>query len=255
MRLFFLIFCDILLLFSCGSDETSVLIKQTPNFFPDAVGSQWIYRNSEGIQSTLEVSGETNIEGKNYSILKYTPPIEEREFDLLKPTYYRATQDQAFFAVGEKIDHYVQNEVPALVQDDFAGLELGVSADTISYPELAYFQFPMILNSEWEAFNLKISGSISLQNLALLQFPFDVMMRVTGEVVAQSPLDTPAGRFEETYQIEYQTEITYTLFSETDTIEQNQTVWFTPHVGPVKIEDEGGVTELIAYSLAGTPEE
>ena len=255
MRLTFLVFCGTLLLFSCGSDETSVLIKQTPNFFPDAVGSRWIYRNSEGIQSTLEVSGETNIEGKNYRILKYTPPIEETEFDLLKPTYYRATQDQAFFAVGEKIDYYVQNEVPALVQNDFTGLELGVAVDSISYPELTFFQFPMSLNSKWEALNLKISGSISLQNLALLQFPFDVMIRVTGEVIAQSPLDTRAGHFEETYQIEYQTEIIYTLFSETDTIERNQTIWFTPHVGTVKIEDEGGVMELISYSLAGTPEE
>lgn len=107
----------------------------------------------------------------------------------------------------------------------------------------------MILNSPWEAFNLKISGSISLQNLALLQFPFDVMMRVTGEVVAQSPLDTPARHFEETYQIEYKTEITQTLFSESETTQQRQMVWFAPHVGIVKVEDESGVTELIAYTF------
>lgn len=91
MRLTFLILCGILLLFGCGSDETSVLIEQTPNFFPDVVGSRWVYRNSKGIQLTLEVSGETNSEGKNYRILKYIPLIEETEFDLLKPTYYRAT--------------------------------------------------------------------------------------------------------------------------------------------------------------------
>ena len=74
-------------------------------------------------------------------------------------------------------------------------------------------------------------------------------MSVTGEVVAQSSFETSAGSFEETYQIEYRTEITYTLFSETDTIERNQTVWFTPHIGIVKIEDEGGETELIEYSV------
>ena len=74
-------------------------------------------------------------------------------------------------------------------------------------------------------------------------------MSAKGEIVAVDSLETPAGNFEETYQIEYQTEITQTLFSEAETREQRQTVWFAPHVGIVKIEDERGVTELIAYTL------
>ena len=128
-----------------------------PNYFPDGIGSRWVYLHADGTQGTTEVSGETNIEGKSYRILKDTPPIEETEFDLLKPTYYRATQSEVFFAVGGKIDHYVQNDVPALVQDDFAGLELGVAVDSISYPELTFFQFPLTPNSQWKALNLKIA--------------------------------------------------------------------------------------------------
>ena len=254
MRLTFLIFCGILLLLGCGSDETSEPIETMPSYFPDAVGSRWVYLNSEGIQRTLEVSGKTDIKGKNYRIFKDTPPIEATEFDLLKPTYYRVTQNQVFFAVGGKIDHYVQSEIPTLVQDEFAGLELGVTVDPISYPELTFFQFPLILNPQWETFNLKISGSISLQNLALLQFPFDVIMRVTGEVVAKSSLETPAGNFEETYQIEYQTEITHTLFSETETWTYLQRVWFAPHVGIVKTENEDGgwsSVDCVFFSIRG----
>ena len=77
MRLTFLIFCGILLLFSCGSDETPPAVEQMPNYFPDAVGTRWVYLNSGGIQETLEVSGETDIEGKSYRILKDTLPTEE----------------------------------------------------------------------------------------------------------------------------------------------------------------------------------
>ena len=251
MRLTFLIFCGILLLFGCGSDETPAPIEQIPNYFPDTVGSRWTYLNSDGTQGTTEVSGETNIDGKHYRIIKDTPQSQETEFDPLKPVYYRVTENQIFFAVGGEIDSYVQNELLASIQDDFAGLELSVAADSISDPELTFFQFPLIPNSQWEALNLKISGSISLQNLALLQFPFEVIMRITGEVVAQGPLETPAENFEETYQIKYQTEITQTLFSETETWQDRQTIWFAPHVGIVKTENEDGEgAVLIAYSLA-----
>ena len=251
MRLTFLIICSILLLFGCGSDETPAPIEQPPNYFPDAVGSRWTYLNSDGTQGTTEVSGKTNIEGKSYRILKNTPQAQESELDLLKPVYYRVTENQVFFAVGGKIDSYVQNELLASVQDDFAGLELSVAVDTISDAELIFFQFPLIPNSQWETLNLKISGSISLQNLALLQFPFEVIMRITGEVVAESPLETPAGSFEETYQIAYQTEITQTLFSEIETWQYRQTIWFVPHVGIVKTENEDGDgAALIEYSLA-----
>ena len=175
---------------------------------------------------------------------------KETELDLLKPIYYRVTENQVFFVVGGKIDRYVQNDLPASVQDDFAGLELSVAVDSITYPELTFFQFPLILNSQWEALNLRINGSISLQNLALLQFPFEVIMGVTGEVIAESSLETPAGSFDETYQIEYQTEITQTLFSEAETTRHRQTVWFAPHVGIVKSENEHGGSELIEYFLA-----
>ena len=250
MRLTFLIFCGTLLLFGCGSDEMSEPIEVMPNYFPDAVGSRWTYLRSDGTQGTTEVSGETNIDGKSYRILKDMPPPKESEFDLLQPVYYRVTENQVFFAVGGKIDGYIQNELLASVEDDFAGLELSVSVDSILYPELTLFQFPLTPNSEWEALNLKISGSISLQNLALLQFPFEVTMNIMGEVVAEGPLETPAGSFGETYQIEYQTAITQTLFSETEMWEYRQTVWFAPHVGIVKSENEDGDgAVLIAYSL------
>lgn len=249
MRLTSLILCAIFILFGCGSDEAAVPIEDKPNYFPDVIGSRWIYRSPDGLQWTLEVSGETNIEGKHYRTFKTTPLIEAIGFDLLKPDAFRVEQNRVLFAIGEKIDRYVQTEVPNAAQDELAGLELTVATEPIPHTELIFLQVPLTRNAQWDAFTLKVNGSIAPQNLALLQIPFEVLMRIKAEVVAESPLETPAGNFEKAYQIEYQTEITHTLFSEAETIQQNQTVWFVPYVGIVKVEDERGATELIAYTV------
>ena len=250
MRLTLFTVCGILLLlFGCGSDETSVPIEQMPNYYPDVVGSRWVYRNPEGIQSILKVSGETHIKGKNYRILKNTPPVSETELDFLKPIHYRVTKHEVFFVVGEKIAYYVQNELPASVQDGFAGLELHITVEPIAYPELIFCHIPLRPNFQWDALNVQVNGSIILQNLVLLQIPFEIVISVTGEVSAESSLETPAGSFEKAYQIEYNTEITRTVFSEAETIRHHLTVWFVPHVGIVKTEGELGVTELIEYTL------
>lgn len=254
MRLTSLILCGIFILFGCGSDETSAPIEDKPNYFPDVVGSRWVYRNTDGFQWTLEVSSETNIEGKDYRTFKTTPPIEEIGFDLLKPDALRLEQNRVLYAIGEKIDRYVQTELPKAAQDELAGLDLTVTVEPISPTELIFLQVPLTLNAQWDAFNVKINGSIVLQNLTLLQIPFEVLMSIKAAVVAESPLETPAGNFEKTYQIEYQTEITHSLFSEVETTQSNQTVWFVPHVGIVKVEDEHSVTELVDYVLGSTAE-
>ncbi|MDD9973626.1 MAG: hypothetical protein OXU27_06440 [Candidatus Poribacteria bacterium] len=254
MRLTSLILCGIFILLGCDSDETSVPIEDKPNYFPNAVGSQWVYRNTDGLQWTLEVSGETNIEGKDYRTFKTTPPIETVGFDLLKPDAFRVEQNRVLFAIGEKIDRYVQTELPKAAQDELAGLELTAAVEPISHTELIFLQVPLTLNAQWDAFNIKVNGSIAPQNLALLQIPFEVLMSIKAEVVAESPLEMPARNFEKTYQIEYQIEITHSLFSEVETTQLNQTVWFVPHVGIVKVEDEHSVTELVDYALGSTAE-
>ncbi|RKU12821.1 hypothetical protein C6503_16685 [Candidatus Poribacteria bacterium] len=255
MRLISLMLCSIFILFGCGADETPTPIaQQMPNYFPDTVGSRWVYRNADGSEWSREITDGNSIHGEGSQVFTYTPPAPETEFDYLKPDVLRVTESQVLFVIGEKIDRYVQNEIPASVADEFVGLELDIIVAPITHPEFVFYQLPLTANFQWDAFNTHVNGSIVLQNLVLLQFPFEVKVRVKGEVVAVDSLETPAGNFEETYQIEYQTEITQLLFSEAETTQQHQTVWFVPHVGIVKIENEGGITELIAYTFPETIE-
>lgn len=255
MRLTSLIVCAIFILFGCGSDETPAPVEEMPNYFPDAVGSRWTYKNSDGIQWTREISGEANIEGKDYRVFKNTTPLTGTELDFLNSTYYRVTPNAVIYTVSEQVTDYLQTEVPKAVQDEFAGLELTVAVEPFVHPELVFFQTPLVHNSQWDALNIKVNGNIILQNLVLLQIPFEAHISVKAEVIDESPLETPVGNFERTYQIEYYTEITHTLFSTDETIQGKETIWFVPHVGVVKIEDEHDVTELLAYSLARTTQE
>lgn len=256
MRLTSLILCSIFVLFGCGSDETSAPVaQQMPNYFPDAVGSRWVYRNPDGSEWSRAVTDGNSIQGEDFQVFTYAPPVTATELDSLKPDVFRVTDNQVLFVIGEKIDRYIQNVLPSWVADEFAGLELDITVEPITHPEFVFFHLPLTPYLQWEVFHTNVKGSIVLQNLVLLQFPFEVQMRVKGGVVAVSPLETPAGSFEATYQIEYKTEITQTLFSEAETMQQRETVWFAPHVGIVKIEDESGVTELIAYTFPETIEE
>ena len=256
MRLTSLMLCGIFVLFGCGSDEmTAPIAQQMPNYFPDTVGSRWVYRNADGSEWSREVIDENSIHGEGFHGFVYTPVSSETELDYLKPNVFRVTDNQVLFSIGEKIDRYVQNVLPTWVADEFAGLALDITVEPITHPEFVFFQSPLTANFQWDAFRTNANGSIVLQNLVLLQFPFEVHVSVKGEVVAVGSLETPAGSFEETYQIEYKTEITQKLFSEAETTQQRETVWFAPHVGIVKIEDARGVTELIAYTFPQTIEE
>lgn len=234
---------------------TAPVAQQMPNYFPDAVGSRWVYRNPDGSEGSRAVTDGNSIHGEGFHGFVYTPVSSETELDYLKPDVFRVTDNQVLFVIGEKIERYVQNEIRDSVADEFAGLELDITIEPITHPEFVFSQLPLTPNFQWDVFHTNVNGSIVLQNLVLLQFPFEVQVSVKGEIVAVGSLETPAGSFEETYQIEYKTEITQTLFSEAETTQQRETVWFAPHVGIVKIEDESGVTELIAYTFPQTIEE
>ncbi len=251
MRLISLTLCAIFILFGCDSDETLTPIEEQkpPNYFPDAVGSNWVYRNADGHEWTREITDGYSTDEGDYQLFTYSQLSSEDELDYLKPNAFRVAENRVRFAIGEKINLYIENKLPVLVQDEFAGLELDIALDPTSHPDFVLFQFPLIPNVEWEAFNTKINGSLVLQNLVLLQIPLEAEISIKGNVIGESPVETPAGSFDSAFQIAYEMEFTHTLFPEAEVVRQHQTIWFAPHVGIVKIENESGVTALISYTF------
>ena len=249
MRRFLPLLCIVSLLFSCGSDEITEPVETKPNYFPDMTGSRWVYRISDGQEWTREITDRKDNQDKTYQTFIYNPPISETDFDFLKPVSFRVIQNHILLDVSDNIDSYIQTELPKSVQDNFVGLDVKVVTEEISYPELVYFHLPLPTNFSWEALHFKVQGTLILQDLTLLHIPFNASININAEVLDVGLLETPAGSFEDTYQIEYQIETTHAVFSEEDSSIQTNKMWFTPHVGIVKIEDNRGISELIEYTL------
>ena len=129
---------------------------------------------------------------KTIRIFEDTPPITGTELDFLNSTYYRATLERGY-AHGRvrRCPITFKPNYPKAVQDEFAGLELAVAVEPFAHPELVFFQIPLVPNFQWDALNIKVNGNIILQNLVLLQIPFEAHISVKGEVVAESPLGHP----------------------------------------------------------------
>jgi len=249
MKALFLTLCSVLLFIACGSDEIHEPTETKPNYFPDAVGSRWVYQNADGSTWTREITDGNDSQEKDYQTFTYIPPVSEAEIDFLKSKSFRVAQNQIFFDIGEKIDHYIQTDLLTSVKDEFEGLEINVALEPIPLSELLFFQIPLTANFQWDALDIKVNGNIMLQNLTLLQFPFEVHFNIKGEVISKETVEIPAGRFENAFQIKYSTIIIQTVLSNDETTIRDQTIWFVPHVGIVKIKDESGVTELIEHIL------
>lgn len=240
---------SILLLFACGSDELPEPAKTKPNYFPDAVGSRWVYRNADGSEWIQEIIDSSDSQDRDYLTFIYKPSITVTDVDFLSPTFFSVNQKQILFDVGEQIDRYIQTDLITSIKDEFEGLEVNATLEPISYPDLLFLQIPLISNSQWNVLDVEVNGNISLQNLNLLNFPFEVHFMVKGVVLSEEAIETLAGMFETTFQIKYDTNIMQTLLSNEVSVKRDQIIWFVPYVGIVKIEDERGISELIEYNL------
>ncbi len=249
-----LLLYGILFLLGCGSDEeiapteTEPIDATLPNYFPDELASRWVYRTPDGSLYSREITREQTLSKNVYHVFDYTPPIKKTDFPFLKPTFFRVTQNRVFFNVSEMLDAIMVP--PETLQAGFEGVETSMTIESISEDELLFCHIPLRTNFQWEALSMKLNGTFILQDLLLLQFPFEMNVSIEAQVDDEMPLQTPAGIFEKTYQIVYQTEITATKLDEVERTEKyTQKVWIAPHVGIVKLEDESGVTELIKYVL------
>ena len=249
MRTLFFSLYSVLLLVACGSDEIPELVETKANYFPDSIGSRWVYRNIDGQKWTREITDRKDTQDNTYQTFNYTPTDIETEIDILKPASFRVTQNNILLDVSDEINQYIQTELPKSVQDNFAGLDVKVVTEQISYPELVFLHLTLTPNFDWVAFDVQVQGNLILQDLTLLHIPFRVVIEVNAEVLEVGLLETPAGSFDDTFQITYQIDITHTVFSEEDSFIDTHTIWFTPHVGIVKIMNHRGVSELVEYTL------
>ena len=244
----------------CGGDEeemdndTSVITPtetDLPDYFPNTIGSRWAYRNSNGFEWAREVTDTRFISGNTYHVFAYDPPLENPPFDYLRTPSYRTTIIGVFFFVGGEINQSVQTSLKEFYEALFADSgNVKVNVNTSSKSDLTFFRLPPIRGKKWEVINMKIVGNIVFQDFGNFQIPFEMNWVVTGVVEREETVETPAGVFENSFKIQYDSKLTTIVEGEEETDrELTDIVWIAPEVGIVKIQSDDVVAELISYDV------
>ena len=248
----------LLSIIGCGNDEdkidnetTKPVDESVVNYYPDSIGSRWVYRNANGFEWARQVSSTKAIGGEVYHVFDYIPPIEDPEFDYLTTPSYRVTRNYVLFFVGGEIDQTIQRNISDNLQAGFAGAgDIKINVDARSQNNLTFFRIPPNPGVKWEVINMKIKGNVVFRDQGNFKFPFEMNWVITGVVTRRETVETPAGTFPDSFKIEYNTKITTLIEGKEETDrEALDKVWLAPEVGMVKVESEGDVTELIAYEI------
>lgn len=257
-------------------------------YFPDKVGSSWIYEDQDGNELTRYAVKEKNVEGNTFRAFEYEPEIDdwEKYMYAVQPFLYQVGDEWVAFYVGDDIENATESilskkldETLALIHQQTAGqLPPGVTIDfdyTIEPKAQDYFYLfptPVAYNEEWVAMELdvKVEMTMDIQGApveipaALKTVSSTTNVVETGNVVGKETVETEAGTFEECLKIEYRTKTTVDtelppeykqLLPEQQTNESVSTLWLAPNVGIVKFEseqensDEVKTLELKSYEI------
>ncbi len=247
-----------LFIVGCGDDTEDIeapltpkVEKRPPNYYPDTIGSRWVYRNPSGFEWAREVTGKRAIGDQVYHVFSYNPPLEDPEFDFLTTPSYRVTRNYVQFFVGGEINQSVRKNLSENLEELFAESgDVKVNVNAAAKNNLTFFRIPPAPGQKWDVLNMRISGSVIFRDLGNQRLNFEINWVITGMVVRREKVETVAGTFPDSFKVQYSTKVTTTAEGEEDsTTEELETVWLAPEVGMVKIETENGVTELIEYDV------
>ena len=98
----------LLLVFACS---TTLMGNEWANYyFPDAIGSYWVYEDHNGDELTRYAIEPENIDGDTYSTFSYDPGLENwADFEhYVHPYYYQVGDDWVVFFVGTEVQNAVK---------------------------------------------------------------------------------------------------------------------------------------------------
>lgn len=277
-----------ILLFVFSLSATLLANEWANHYFPDKLGSFWVYENQDGEEITRSAVEEEEIDGETYRAFSYEPAIDdwEKYNYAVHPFLYQVGEEWIALYVGDEIEKASKSilskkmeESLATVRQQLGGqLPPGITMDFDYKIEpkaqdfFYLFPTPVIYNEEWVAMQLEIKVVMSID---IQGAPIDVPEEFksisstsnvveTGNVIGTEDVETEAGTFKDCLKIEYRTETTTEtelpaeaeqLLPEQQTNESISTLWLAPNVGIVKFEseqeqsDEVFTLELTSYEI------
>ena len=248
-------------------------------YFPDKLGSSWVYVNQDGDEITRYAVEEEEVDGTTYRAFTYEPAIDdwEKYQYVVHPFLYQVGEEWITFYVGNEIEEATKsilakklNEAVALMRQQIAEqLPPGVTIDfdfdiDPKAQDLFYlFPIPITYNEEWVAMHLDIKVDMKMDIQGAPVEPPEELKTISsttsieekGIILGTETVETEAGTFDDCLKIEYKTKTTMDtnlppeikqMLPEQQTNESTTTLWLAPDVGIVKFRSENENTEDVA---------
>ncbi len=263
----------LLLVFACS---TALMGNEWANYyFPDAIGSYWVYEDHNGDELTRYAIESENIDGDTYSAFSYDPGLENwADFEhYVHPYYYQVGDEWVAFFVGTEVQNAVkasmiqqmdealvvmrqamQDQIPEGLNVSF---DISYEVDVTSQDNFYFLPTPATFNEEWTAIevNVVLTMTIDIKGLPM-EIPGGSTQTATtyttyvevGNVTGTETVDTDAGTFEDCLIVEYRTDASSETALSMEVPQQPgvqeqkgtslTTLWLAPNVGIVKMTQE-----------------
>lgn len=280
----------LLLIFGCTA--TLMGNEWADYYFPDALGSYWVYEDHNGDTLTRYAIEPDEIDGETYHAFTYDPGLEDWiDFEhYIHPYYYQIGDDWVAYFVGTEVENAVKATTIQEADEALVFLRqgmqeqipegMGISVDIdyeVDVKSQDYFYLlptPATFNEEWTAIEVNVTLTLTIDIKGLpVEVAGDANQTVTsyttyveiGNVTDTETVETDAGTFEDCLVIEYRTDATIETAMSIELPEQPgvqeqkgtslTTIWLAPNVGIVKLTQEHEHDEASAAFGLEPPED
>lgn len=252
-------------------------------YFPDSIGSTWVYVDQDGNTLTRSAVEEKNVDGTTYRAFSYQPELQDLEQYqyLMHPFLYNVGEKWVALYVGDDIENATKSILSKRLDETIASMRLliaeqlppGITIDfdyTVNPTAQDYFYLfpiPITYNEEWIAMELVVQINMSMDiNGAAVEPPEELKSIISttnfeerGKVIGKETVETQAGKFDDCIKIEYRT-LTVTdttlppqikqLIPIQEMQESVSTLWLAPNVGIIKyISNSENTDEVTSFEL------
>ncbi len=237
---------------------------ETIQYFPETLGSYWVYEDQNGNELTRRVVEGKEIAGEMYHAFSYEPVLEDSAnyAHHIHPNFYQIGKEKVTFLVGDEVEKSVKARLTEEMKAFLKILEQMGAPFTMLYKVETEAQDPFYVlprlvtfNEKWKATQIK--AKITMQPVPPQDPPkaaIEFTIVETGTVVGTENVETPAGTFKDCLKIEYRTETEMEVsspvlgFGSGTPGESFTTLWVAPNIGIVKFHQKTEDIFLKAFS-------
>lgn len=266
-----------------GLSVISIADESVYLYFPDTVGSTWVYIDQDGNELTRNAVEGKEIDGSTYKVFAYQPELEglEKYQHIMHPFLYQVEEKWVTYFVGDDIETATKSILSKKLDETIASMRTqiseqipsGISIDfdyTIDPTAQDYFYLfpiPLTYNEEWVAMQMEVKVNMTMDITGAPVDPPDELKTIStstnieekGKIVGKETVETKAGKFQDCLKIEFRTISTTDttlppqikqLLTEQQTKESISTVWLAPSVGIIKyISNSVDSNDIVSYEL------